>query len=122
MNIILNRRITIERKTTTQDAVYGTPIVTWVPLVTEVGSPAVAAKFWAEVQDVLPSRSEAVRQGLEVGRNQSRVRMRWRDDIDQSMRMTLHGDSDVIYQIVAGPAEIKGRKNYIEFMVERFSS
>jgi hypothetical protein len=38
------------------------------------------------------------------------------------MRVTVHGDSDVIYQIVGGPAEIGGRKEQVEMVLERFSS
>jgi len=118
----MDRQITIEKKETTQDAVFGTPIVTWVPLVILPGSPEIAEKFWAEIQDALPSRSEAVTQGLTLARNQTRLRMRWRDDINSTMRVTVHGDSDVVYQIVGGPADIGGRKEYIEMVLERFSS
>jgi head-tail adaptor len=116
-----NCQVTIEQKSVTQDPVFGTPIVTWVPLVGS-GSPVVAERFHAEVQDALPSRSEAVTQGLAVARNQTRLRMRWRDDIDSSMRVTVHKDSGVIYQIVGGPADIGGRKEHIEMVLERFSS
>ena len=118
----LTRLITIERKQVTQDAQYGTEIITWVPLAVLAGSPAVAERFWAEVQDVLPSRSESVLQGLAVARNQTRIRIRWRNDIDSSMRITVHGDTDVLYQIVGGPAEIRGRRIMLEMMCERYSS
>jgi head-tail adaptor len=114
--------VTVEKKEVTQDATYGTPIVSWVPLVALPGSPVIAERFHAEVQDALPSRSEAVTQGLAVARNQSRLRMRWRDDIDSSMHVTVHKDSDTVYQIVGGPADIGGRKEHIEMVLERFSS
>lgn len=116
------RRITIEQKQITQDASYGTELVTWIPLVAQAGSPTVAEKFDAEIQDVLPSRSEAVAQGLALARNQTRLRMRWRSDVTSDMRVIVHGDSDVYYQIIAGPAEVGGRKEQIEMMLERFSS
>jgi head-tail adaptor len=118
----LQRQITIERKQVTPDATYGTEVVTWEPLVALPGSPVVAERFWAEIQDVLPSRSEAVTQGLQMARNQTRLRMRWRSDVDSSMRVTVHGDSDTVYQIVGGPAEIEGRQERIEMMLERYSS
>lgn len=118
----LTRLATFETKTVTQDPVYGTDVVTWAPLVYLPGSPAVAEQFRVELQDVLPSRAEANQGGLRVATNPSRLRMRWRNDVDSSMRVTVHGESDVVYQIVSGPAEILGRKNYIEFMVERYSS
>jgi head-tail adaptor len=118
----MDRQITIERKQITLDPVYGTELVTWIPLVAEAGSPTVAARFWAEVQDALPSRSESVTQGLQVARNQTRIRFRWRDDVDSSMRVTVHGDSDVVYSIVGGPAEIDGRKGMLEIVCEKISS
>jgi len=118
----LTRLITIEHKQATQDTQYGTQVITWVPLAVLPGSPPVAERFWAEVQDALPSRSESVMQGLAVARNQTRVRIRWRSDIDSSMRITVHGDTDVVYQIIGGPAEIRGRRRMLEMMCERYSS
>lgn len=119
---ILDRQITIKQKSVTQNSTFGTQIVSWVPLSYLPGSPAVAERYWAELQDVRPSRSESVRQGLNVARNQTRCVIRWRSDVDSSMRVTVHGDSDVDYQIVGGPAEIGGRKGYIEMVIERVSS
>jgi head-tail adaptor len=118
----LTRLITIEQKQATQDTQYGTQVITWVPLAVLPGSPPVAERFWAEVQDALPSRSESVMQGLAVARNQTRIRIRWRNDIDSSMRITVHGDTDVVYQIIGGPAEIRGRRRMLEMMCERYSS
>ena len=117
-----NRQITIEKRQTTQNSQYGTEVNTWVPLAAYPGSPTVAVRFWAEVLDFLPSRSEAVTQGLQVARNQTRLRMRWRDDIDSTMRVVVHGESDTYYSIVGGPAEIGGRKEGSEMVLERFSS
>lgn len=119
--------ITVERKEVTLDPVYGTEIVSWAPLI-GVGSPLVAVKFWAEVKPVMPSRSESVRQGLAQAREQVRLRLRWRNDIDSTMRVIVArdaddpSDTDDIYQIVAGPTDIDGRRNMIEMMLERFSS
>lgn len=122
MKISLNRQISIERKSVTQDSTYGTETVAWVPLVAAAGSPVVAERFWAEVQDALPSRSESVRNGLAVAKNQTRIRMRHRSDVDSTMRITVHGSADVIFQIIGGPAEIGGRKAYLEMMCERYST
>lgn len=111
----LDRQILIERKSVTQDPTFGTELVTWVPLASE--------RFWAEVQDALPSRAESVTQGLNVARNQVRVRMRYRDDIDSSMRITVYGDgANTVLQIIGGPAPIAGRKQFLEMMCERISS
>ena len=107
-----DRRIVIEKQSTTQDANYGTPLVVWETLVT----------VWANWQDVMPSRSESVKMGLDVARNQTRVRIRYITGVDSSMRIILLGPPDVTYQIVGGPAEIGKRKTELEFMVERYSS
>lgn len=106
-------QVTIERPVSTPDPAFGSPVVTWT---------ALFVRQWAKIQDVLPSRSEFVTQGLTVARNQSRLRMRYREDIDSSMRVTVHRDSDVIYQIVGGPAQMGGRKERIEMVLERYSS
>jgi SPP1 family predicted phage head-tail adaptor len=114
-DVRLDRQITIERQVTRKDASFGTDIVDWQSI-------TLNARLWAEVQDALPSRSEAVRHGLAVARNQTRIRMRWRNDIDSTMRVRVHGDGDdVIYSIVGGPAEIGGRKQFIEMVCERYS-
>jgi SPP1 family predicted phage head-tail adaptor len=117
----LDRRITIEQKSVTTDATYGNQVITWVPLAYEAGSPSVAQKFWANVVDVQPSRSEAVKQGLVTARNQTRITIRYRSDVDSAMRVTVHGETDVIYQIVGGPAMI-GRKQWLEMVCEKYSS
>lgn len=120
-----DRLITIERPQRTVDPTYGTEIVVWVPLEAEAGSPTVAVKFFAEVQDFMPSRSESVTLGLQVARNQTRFRMRWRSDLTSDCRVTVHGlteDLDVLYSIVGGPAEIQGRMAMLEFVGERYTS
>jgi head-tail adaptor len=117
----LNRQITIERKQVVQEQQYGTEEITWVPLVAEAGSPTVAVRFNANVWDVPPSRSEAVRNGLEIARNQTKFTIRYRAGIDSAMRIVLHGASDRIYQIVGGPAEV-GRKKWLEMVGEEYSS
>jgi SPP1 family predicted phage head-tail adaptor len=111
MRIPLNDRVLIEQKSVTQDATYGTQVVTWTQLAT----------VWADVEDVLPSRSEAVRQGLQVARNQTRIRYIYRTDIDSSMRMTHLRSVNRVFQIVGGPAEL-GAKEYSEVMCESISS
>lgn len=119
MKIVLDRLITVEYPAIATD---GTQTPTWTPLVYAVGSPAVAEKFPAEVQDVMPSRVEGVNQGVVLARNQTRVRMRWRSDITPAMRITVHGEADRVLQIIGGPAEIGGRKQYIELLCEEISS
>lgn len=107
----LNTRCRVERKSVTIEQVYGTEVVTWELL----------AVIWCGVQDDLPSRSEAVKQGLAISINRARVRTRYRNDIDSSMRLVINRPSPLTYQIIAGPATL-GDKDGIEFMVERVSS
>lgn len=108
----LNRRCLIERKSVTQDATYGTQVVTW----------STVATVWCEVQDVLPARAfEYNKAGLGVSVNLSRVRMRYRTDIDSSMRLTINRPDATVYQIVSGPAEL-GSRDGLEVIVERYSS
>lgn len=116
---LLDRRITIERKVVTQDPNYGTEVVTWAPLVVLPGSPPVAAPLWANVEDVQPSRSESVIQGLAVARNQVKVTLRYRSDIDSAMRITELDAPARVLQIVGGPAQI-GRREWTELMCEIF--
>lgn len=108
----LDKRITIERKSVTQDSNYGTEIITWVTF---------AANVPAQVQDSLPSKSESVSQGLAISANPSRVRMRWMPGIDSSMRVIVHGEPDRTCQIIAGPAEL-GRREGLELMIAEYSS
>lgn len=108
MNVNLNTRCEIQYKVVTQDANYGTEVITWTLL----------AAVWCEKQDLLPSRSESVQNGVAVSTGRSRIRMRFREDIDTSMRCII---KDITYQIVAEPAEL-GRREHIEFVIEKHSS
>src|SRR4051812_12186664 len=113
--------IEVQYPFTTQDSTYGTPVPTWLPLFTLPGSPTEPAPMWAEFVDVQPSRSESVKQGLDVARNQSRVRMPYIDGIDSTMRIIRKSATNVAYSIVGGPA-ILGRREYLEMVVERYST
>lgn len=122
MRVSLNRQVTVEVPPTARNSVDGTPEGSWTALVYLAGSPAVAERFWVEAQDVLPSRTEESRQGLIVGARRTRIRMRWRNDITQAMRVTLHGDTDRVMSIIGGPVEFGGRKQYLELLCEDFTT
>lgn len=112
MNIgTLNTRCRIEQKCVTQDPDYGTEVIEWTTLATT----------WCALQDELPSRSEAVKQGLVTAASRTRVRMRYRTDIDSSMRLVINRPAETIYQIIGGPAML-GNKDGIELFVEKYSS
>lgn len=108
----LDRWITIQRKTGARDATYGTETDTWED---------VAARISANVQDVLPSKSEASREGIRVATQPTRIRIRYRPGITSDMRVIIHGSPNRTCQIVSGPAEL-GRHEGLEMMVEEYSS
>jgi SPP1 family predicted phage head-tail adaptor len=119
----VRRQVTIEYPTVTKDATTQAPVTAWTPLVSGDHSPDAGERFWALVRDVPPSRSETVRQGLQQWRQPSQVRIRWRDDVTSAMRVRLHGDgTDVLFRIVGGPADVEGRKRYIELVCERYGA
>lgn len=82
----------------------------------------VAAKVWANVQDMLPSRGERIDNGFNVAARPSRVRMHWRGDVTSDMRFVdiTNGADGRIMQIISGPAML-GRRDGLEFMVEDYS-
>jgi head-tail adaptor len=109
---LLDRRITLERKTSTVDDDYGTEIVTWVPF---------ASRLSAQVQDTLPSKSETATDGLAMATRPARIRLRYLPGITSDMRLIVHGTTDRLMQIVAGPAEL-GRREGIELMAIEYST
>lgn len=108
MKVNLDRRVYIDEPVQAQSARSGAPTVTW----------KVHARPWAERMDQPPSRDEALRSGVEVGRTQTRWRMRWREGITTAMRIR---DGSETFQIIGGPAEI-GRRAYIEVFSEKLST
>ena len=109
---VLDQRITIEQKTITRDPDYGTESITWT---------AFASRIAAQVQDVLPSRSESVKQGLRVTTRPARIRIRYRTGITSDMRVVVHGAAERTLQITGGPAEL-GRREGIEMTCEEQST
>jgi head-tail adaptor len=76
---------------------------------------------WAEVLDVVPSRSEAVKNGLRLAKDSARVRLRVRKDVTAEMRIVeLYGARRTL-SIVGGPAVIEAGR-VIELLVEGYSS
>ena len=59
-----------------------------------------------------------VKNALNTNTNQSRIRMKYRTDIDTTMRFLI---DDIVYQIVSGPAEI-GYRDMSEFIAERYTA
>lgn len=103
----LDTPVTIEEPIVSKDS-SGAPVTSWY----------LFAKTFVEWRPVLPSRSEAVRQGLQQARDQVRVRLRYTPGLDPSFRFVKDGTA---YPIVGGPAEI-GRREVHECVLERYST
>ncbi len=108
MNVNLNRRCRVEYPVKTKDPIQGSIVTTW----------ALKAVVWCNVQDVLPSRSEALKSGLAIGAKQARFRVRYRTDLDSGMRIVL---DNINYQFISDFAEL-GNKEYSEAMIEKYTS
>lgn len=100
----LDRLILIERPDV-DDTFRGAGAGQWIPV----------DQVWADVQDSLPSKGE-VGGGATMLTRPARVRMRYRDDIDSTMRFV---DGDRVLVITAGPAVI-GRRAGLEFMTAEY--
>lgn len=110
MNVVLDKRATIEAPTVTQGD-YGEPVSAW----------AVLAVVWANVQDDLPSKSEAVQQGLVLNKSRARIRFRYLATVTSACRITVRGVTDRVFAIIGGPAEL-GKHEYMEVLGETSSS
>lgn len=108
MNVDLNRRCRIEHKQTTRDSKYGSEQIEW----------KLKTVVWCNVQDVLPSRSETIKTDVAIGSKQARLRMRYRKDLDSSMRVIIDSDT---YQFISDFAEL-GKQQYLEVMIEKYTS
>jgi SPP1 family predicted phage head-tail adaptor len=101
-------RVQILARVATQEEEFGTDAIEWPVLDT----------VWAEVQDVLPSKSEKLAEGINIARQPARIRMRYRTDISSEQRLMVRGK---VMQIVSGPA-VLGDKKYIELIAESAST
>jgi head-tail adaptor len=112
----LDRRITIQVSIPVDDGSgYGTTSPGWATF-------SGAARIAAEIQDVLPSKSEGVADEIRIGIIPARVRIRYLSGITSAMRILIHdGAIDRVARITAGPAEM-GRRRGIEFMIAEFST
>ncbi|MFC0131773.1 hypothetical protein CR105_26435 [Massilia eurypsychrophila] len=106
-----DEQVTIERKTVSKDPVHGSAVETWA---------VVADHYWANVQDVLPSRGETTENGLRAAVQRTRLRMR-KGVFLPADRVTLHSHGNRGMQIIAGPALLDDR-DHVEFMLESFTN
>lgn len=110
----LNKRIRFLRKASSgQDPTFGKDQFEWTPLV----------EVWANVQDVMPSRDEALLDDVVLMSSiKSRIRFRWRDTITADMRVIVLHSIERTMEIIGGPVEIAGRRRYMEILCEEISS
>lgn len=104
----LDRRVTILTRAETIDPTYGTKQVAWTPLAT----------VWANIQDIVPSRGERLADGIEIANRPCRVRLRYRTDVNSTMRLQ-YGNRQL--RIITQPAEL-GFKDGIEFIAESLTT
>lgn len=105
-----DEKVTIQHDIGGIEDAYGT-LENWVPLL---------VRYWANVQDVLPSRAESTSNGLRQGVQRSRLRMQGAGGVTLKMRAVLHNRGDQVMQIIAGPAMLDDRVHF-EFQLEAFS-
>lgn len=111
MNINPNIRVRIEYPVAGVDPVYQTPTVVW----------GMWGMAWVEMVDKLPARDEALLNAISLSSVRTRIRMRYRQDIDASMRFVIMRGQETVWSIIGGPAMI-GNKEQIEFLCERKST
>lgn len=102
----LDRRITIQERTQTQDSASGAYTYTWSNL----------ADVWAKV--IEETRPENVSGDVSMASRSANIFIRWRPDITSDMRV-LYGERTM--KIVAGPAEV-GRREWLKFSAVEFST
>lgn len=107
-----DEKVTIQHDTGTSVDSYGAHVPAWTTLLDN---------YWANVQDILPSRAESTANGLAMGVQQSRLRMPGAGTVTATMRAVLHNRGDRVMQIIAGPALLDDRVHY-EFMLEFYST
>jgi head-tail adaptor len=107
-----DEQVTVEQNIGGVDPDYGSPVESWS---------VVADHYWANVQDILPSRAESTENGLRIGVQRTRLRIPGAGAITAKMRVKLHNRGDRVMEIIAGPALLDDRVHY-EFLLESYSS
>lgn len=108
----MDRRITIQRPIEVSDEYGPQPIPDWEN---------VFVRLPAEVKHDLPSRNESVQNGLRMANLPARVRIKYVRGVTSDMRVIVHDETDEVFQISGGPAEI-GRREWLEFTITGYST
>lgn len=105
-----DEKVTIEHNVGGVDPVYGTEVANWQPLLT---------RYWANVEDELPSRAESTQNGIETRVLRSRLRMQGAVGVTGEMRAILHSRGERVMSIIAGPSMLNDRVHF-EFKLEAY--
>lgn len=97
----LNQRVTIEQRSTTQDAI-GQPVETWTTVAT----------VWAHIRH--PSGIEKIKSDADISIVKASIRIRYRTGIDAGMRV-VHGATT--YGIEAVLPDVAG-KQHVDLICE----
>lgn len=109
--------VTFEARTTTQDPLYGATVE---------GDWTKHCDAWAEVQDVLPSRSESIDQSVSIQSRPARIRIDQFDGVGITAAMRVRIPADAVWpervlRIISGPAFVQ-KSRELEFMAEQLST
>jgi head-tail adaptor len=104
--------ITFQVATKTQETARGTISKSWADI---------TPTEWAEVQDVLPSRSENIEPGIDMALRPCRIRTLYRSDITPQHRVKI---GSRILEIKSGPIILgsPGRPEGLEMVCTEYSS
>jgi head-tail adaptor len=78
----LDRLVTVESATIARDSATGAEVKTWAQL---------GSAFWAQVVESATANDEGLASGVATFARPTRVRCRYRSDIDPTMRINLGG-------------------------------
>lgn len=107
----LDRLITVEYRSVARDATTGAEVTTWLPL---------GAQVWASKEDFtnVGASEEYMRPGgVEANGGISRIKIRWRGDMNTTMRLNLGGGE---LRQITGMAEI-GRRAGLQLSCKAWS-
>lgn len=104
----LDRRVTLERPLITRDAATGAQLVAWPVLDT----------VWAQVLESAPADDEEQRTGVLTYSRPTRIRLRWRADVEPTLRVRL--DDGVRLLQITGTAQL-GRREFLELACREWS-
>lgn len=103
---LMDRQVVIQKRTVSRDGTLGSQAVAWSTLDT----------VWAQVVESSTASDEAMRAGVQTFARPSKVRIRWRADVDTTMRISHNGQ---LLQIL-GIAEL-GRRQGLELACKEWA-